>query len=660
MSEVRPDGSELSLDHEVLRPIARIGILDAGAQYVDLIQKACTRLGYPADILPLDTPFETIENAYSAFIISGGPSSSHTDGDPMPDPAIWGTSKGVLGICKGEQAMAVALGGEVQTLPTRQEGTITTHVKTEHPLFNRTKSDVNALFTHGDFVTEVPEGFVVIGEHELADGQRVISAMAKENFAAVQFHPEVFDDTPQGYDIFQGFLTDMCELSPDKEMLETRTETDAVDRQRLIAEKVGDRHVIAFDSGGVDSTVATVLASKVVDPSKLHIYYIDNGYMRDEDDDVIEKLLSAGLNVQAIDATEAFEQATIELDDGTMSPPLIDVIDPKVKRRIIGTKFADLKDEIAASLGFDSSEVMLLQGTNAADRIESGFSLAGGQATAQIKEHHNQVKAIKDMEAAGILIEPLNDLHKDEIRRIGEYLELPEDVVWRQPFPGPGNAIRILGYREGEYDLPAQELKDDVDVFIYRSKHTVWPDAPIRAHLLPMRSVGVGGDARSYVMPAALEGPSAWPTLVSMAQGIYSLPSNFPTSINRVVYALGDKPVGEYSLTPTTLGREERLQLRHADRIVFEEMRRYNLLRRISQFPVILLPLSFGEIGKRSVVLRPISSNTYMTAKAIIPERDVDSLFFYETADRLLTEVPGISQVFLELTNKPPATTEWE
>lgn len=660
MGEVPAEGGEIPVGMETLRGNSRVAILDAGAQYVDLIQKACVRLGFDADILPLDTPFAEIEDKYGAFLLSGGPASTHSEGSPMPDPALWQTEKGVLGICYGQQAMAQAFGGQVETGLARQDGSVKTEVNPDHPLFSRTKKEIVALFTHGDFVTKVPEGFEVIGEHELSDGQQVVSAMAKDNFAAVQFHPEVFDETPHGYDIFQGFLEDMCKLKPDTEMLEARAASDYEDRKRAIAEKASERHVIAFASGGVDSTIATLLAAEVIEPSKIHIYYFDNGFMRDEDNDVIEQLRSIGIDIQPIDATYQFENATITLEDGSISPPLIDVTDPKLKREISGATFAKLKDQIAASLGFDTTEVMLLQGTNAADRIESGYSLAGGKVTEQIKLHHNQVKGIKDMEVAGLLIEPLNDLHKDEIRRIGEHMRLPDDIVWRQPFPGPGLAIRILCYRLGEYEQPSYQLEGWAKNYVDKVVQEISPGTSMNARLLPTRSVGVGGDSRSYVLPVALEGPRDWDTLIALSQGDKSIPSNSGKTINRVVYALGEGSLDFMDMTETTLGLEERVQLRHADHIVFEEMRRFGLMRQISQLPVVLLPLSFDGRGKRSIVLRPVTTSTYLTAKAMVPGRDVDPEFIEQAAKRILSEVPYISQVFLELTNKPPATTEWE
>ncbi len=633
---------------EAPKPVA---ILDAGAQYVDLIQKACLRLGYAAEIIPLATPFRQIESKYSCFIVSGGPASTHANGAPMPDPALWATKKGVFGICYGQQAMALALGGTVEPGQRRQDGSIATNVDTSHPLFGRVKKEITALFTHGDFVTKAPPGFSVIGSHTIGDApqQTVLSALARDNLVAVQFHPEVFDETPYGFDIFRGFFEDICGLAPDKSLLARHAATQCRDRQKRIAKQAGQRHVIAFASGGIDSTVATILASKAMKPSKLHAFYFDNGFMRDEDDSVIAMLQKLGVQVKAIDASKAFEQATVTVD-GNVLGPLITVADPQIKRKIIGKKFAELKDEVAASLGLGAEEVMLLQGTNAADRIESGHS-RGDTKTEQIKEHHNQVKEIKELEAAGLLIEPLDDLHKDEVRSLGEYLGLPDDVVWRQPFPGPGNAIRILCLQANEYEEPNHKIEKKLQAYV------VATSKKLTARLLPTRSVGVGGDARSYVLPGALQGKATWADLSVLAREI---PGNFRGTINRVVYALGEAPLSKLSLTETSLGKRERQQLRQADRIVFEEMRRHKLLKTISQCPVILLPLSFGKKGERSIVLRPIITSTYLTAKAVIPGKDVPEDFIQVTAERILGEVEGISQVFLELTNKPPATTEWE
>ncbi len=645
-----PESSERLGTREALPYQAPVYILDGGAQYVDMIQKATERLGYRSVIVPIDTPPEAMADA-GAYIISGGPSSTHADDAPMPNERFWDTELPTLGVCYGHQAIATAFGGTVETGELREEGRKKTNVDVKHPLFGRVKPDIEALFTHGDFVTDLPEGFDVIGEHEFGE-QRVVSAMARGNFMSVQFHPEVFDDTPLGYEIFRAFLGDIAGLNADERLLGDQTEHLIAELSQQVAEKAGDRHVIAFASGGIDSTVATLFAQGVIDPAKLHIYYFDNGFMRDEDDEVIDMLASAGLNVNKIDATESFEQATIEID-GVTHGPLIDIMDPKIKRKIIGNHFAELKDQIASGLGLDTSEVMLLQGTNAADRIESGNSLGGGRATEQIKEHHNQVQAIKDLEAAGLLIEPLNRLYKDEIRRIGEHMGLPEEIAWRHPFPGPGNAIRIICGAAETYEPVDAELARAVDDYVGGFGR------PIAARLLPTKSVGVGGDQRSYVMPVALQGEDNWGLLEQFARGEdTSLPQVFRGHVNRVIYALGATPIHELTLTETTLGREERALLRRVDSLVFDHVREHSMMRAISQLPVVLIP--FGSGDTRSIVLRPFVTSTYMTGRAMTPGKDVDPEFLTALSDKILQQVPEISQVFVELTDKPPATTEWE
>lgn len=625
-----------------------VAVLDAGGQYVDLVRKAVERQGIPAEVLPLGTPLDKIESKYGAIIISGSPASSHREEAPQPDPSIWESRLPLLGICYGMQAMVVAHGGQVAKNAIREDGRVTTRLDTNHPIFEGVKRNFTGLFTHGDFVKKLPPKFETLGVHKLSDGSRTYSAIAHGNKIGVQFHPEVFDDTPEGYQVFKNFLHLIAKLKPDPTFREKQLRTLVDAKCRQIAALTGDRHVIAFVSGGVDSGVAATLAAKVIPAERLHAFFIDHGFVRDEDEMVIEELQAAGIPVQRVDAVTDFEQAAVTLG-GKKYGPLVEVTDPEVKRKIIGKAFLDVQNRLVS--GLNLTEALLLQGTNAADRIESGHS-TGDSHTMTIKTHHNLVHEVRELKEQGLLIEPLDDLFKDEIRELGRELGLPEDLVKRQPFPGPGLAIRIICADKPKKLVEPHAAQTSIQDFI--DGHV----SGAKVHLLPVRSVGVGGDERSHLSVVAVEhGKLDDKQLAKLGA---DLPAHFLETINRVIYALGPEPLAKHTVTKTLLTADVRNQLRHADRVVFEAMRTLNLLSKIKQFPVVLLPLSFGKPGQRSIVLRPVATSTFMTVQAMLPGRDLPKDFLGTVAQRILTEVPGISQVFLDLTNKPPATTEWE
>jgi GMP synthase (glutamine-hydrolysing) len=627
---------------------SRVAILDAGGQYVDLVRKAVERQGMPADVLPLDTPLQAIEGKYGAIIISGSPASSHEEAAPQPDQSIWGSSLPLLGICYGMQAMVVAHGGQVAKNAIREDGRVTTEVDTTHPVFRGIRKDFTGLFTHGDFVKSIPLDFETLGSHSLSDGSIAYSAIASGNKIGVQFHPEVFDDTPEGYQLFKNFLQLIAGLHADDNFQKAQLKKLIDVKRQQIAKQAGERHVIAFVSGGVDSSVAATLAAQVIPAERLHAFYIDNGFMRDEDDMVIEALQAAAIPVEKIDAVTEFEQATVEIN-GKICGPLVEATDPEAKRKIIGKAFIDVQNRMVA--GLKLSEAMLLQGTNAADRIESGHS-TGDSHTMTIKTHHNQVREVQELKSLGLLIEPIDDLFKDEIRELGHQLGLPDELVERQPFPGPGLAIRIIAATDSQADLKPAKEEAEIQTFLDKQAFKT------QAHLLPIRSVGVGGDERSHLSVAALDHADL--TANDLARLGADLPAHFRETVNRVIYALGPQPLGRHSLTKTLLTSDVRDQLRQADRIVFEEMRTADLLGTIKQFPVVLLPLSFDKQYQRAIVLRPVTTSTFMTVQAMLPGRDLPATFLDTITKRILAEVPAISQVFLDLTNKPPATTEWE
>ena len=619
------------------RKLCRVAILDMGGQYIDLVKKAVERQGFPADVLASKTPFSQLQSRYGAIIISGSPANSSNEADlPYPDPQTLDQQDiPILGICYGMQVMAKHFGGSVQKGSIREDGRFVTVVDTTHPLFKGAKKEQSALFTHGDFVTDVPSDFRIIGQHQLADGTRAISSIARGSKVGVQFHPEVFDDTPEGYEIFRRFLCDIADLVPDPAFTKHHlNEFVAKSRAQLRTQAAG-RDVIAFVSGGVDSSVALTLASKAIPAEKLHAFYIDNGLMRNEDNTVIEMLSQAGIDVQRYDATKLFLNA---LRGG---------VDPQEKRHTIGRLFVEVQNKILTELNL--KEALLLQGTNAADRIESGYS-KGSQHTETIKTHHNQVAEIQELKARGLLLEPLDDLFKDEVRAVGMHLGLPEDMVHRQPFPGPGLAIRII--------CSQKTTGTDSSLNQRLVKYVKEQDPAYRAALLPMRSVGVGGDERSYSNACLIWGVNDSADIRKLGTKI---PAHFRGAINRVLFRLADTDATALiHPTPTSITKDSLVQLRAADHIVLEEMRAHKILRQIQQCPVGLLPFSLGKLGERTIVIRPVQTSTFMTVQAMLPDEDLPFHFFEACERRIISEVQGIHDVFFDATNKPPATTEFE
>lgn len=618
-----------------------VAILDAGAQYVDMIKKAAERHGFPSRIYPINTPLGDLPTAVRAIIVSGGPSSSNEEGAPMPDTKIWEQNDiPTFNVCYGMQALAQHGGGSVGQRSYREDGRHVTTVDTTHPLFSGVKEQTQALFTHGDFINSVPDDVAVLGSHIVEDEQVISAIQYKQKHVAVQFHPEVFDDTPQGYEMYGNFFSEICGLTPNQMFIDSQMERFIERINIRIKKRVGERHVIAFVSGGVDSSVATALVGKVIDEKKLHMYYIDNGFMRVADDEVIEQLRSAGFAVETVAATSQFERATSEFE-GLEIGPLIETVDPRHKRRLIGESFVDIQDDIVAKLGLSQDEVVLLQGTNAADRIESGHSSAGGNETAQIKEHHNQVKRVRDLNP----LEPLEDLFKDEIRALAIHLGLPDELAHRQPFPGPGLAIRLLGVNN-----TSNTDKSQATISELAQKYNC------DAQILDVQSVGVGGDERSYAHPVALQFTQPPDNLAEIST---TFTSRLKGTLNRVIVYIAGDDISTITPTETTLSSRNREILRTADDIAYRTMREFGLLRNIEQMPVIMIPCGSGQ--KRSIVLRPVRTKTHMTSTAMLPGIHLDLTFFETIANEIISELGGeISHVFFDATDKPPGTTEWE
>ncbi|MEX0625389.1 MAG: glutamine-hydrolyzing GMP synthase, partial [Chloroflexota bacterium] len=394
-------------------------ILDFGSQFAQLIARRVRELHVYSELLPHDTAWAEIERrSPKAIILSGGPSSVYDEGAPQPDPALWGGGIPVLGICYGLQLMAQQLGGEVAPSTKREYGPASVQITTEDGLFRGLDRQQPVWMSHGDQIVRPPTGFVTTAQTEtsafagLADPTR--------NLYGIQFHPEVVH-TPAGREILRNFVIEIAGARP------TWTPASFVETTVAgIRERVGDGKVICALSGGVDSAVAATLVQQAIG-DQLTCIYVDHGLMRKRESELLRATFAEnlGMKLVMVDARERFLRR------------LAGVEDPEEKRRIIGDEFIRVFEEEAAGLGQID---FLTQGTLYPDVIESKTSET--KAAAKIKTHHNVGGLPADLRFS--LIEPLRYLFKDEVRRVGTELGLPDAIVLRQPFPGPGLAIRIL------------------------------------------------------------------------------------------------------------------------------------------------------------------------------------------------------------------------
>jgi GMP synthase (glutamine-hydrolysing) len=501
-----------------------IAILDFGSQYSQLIARRVREQSVYSELLRFDTRAADLAKRKPAgIILSGGPASVLDKGSPLCDPALYELGVPVLGICYGLQMTAKLLGGAVKPGREREYGSASVSVLDHASLFRELPARLDVWMSHGDQVERMPEGFKALAHTETCP----VAAMGnpERRLFGLQFHPEVVH-TPQGTEILRRFLFDICACRPDWEMSQFIKESVAA-----IREKVGTGHVLCGLSGGVDSSVVAALLHRAIGP-RLHCVFVDNGLLRHGEARQVEELFGKafGIDLHVAHAQDRFLGA------------LKGVVDPERKRKLIGSTFIDVFAEEARAFG---DVEFLAQGTLYPDVIESASPIGGPSVT--IKSHHNVGGLPPDLKFK--LIEPVRELFKDEVRLLGRELGLPDYVVNRQPFPGPGLAVRILG--EVTADRVALLQKADLRVQEEMQKDPLYPRIwQSFAVLLPIQTVGVMGDSRTYENVAAVrvvesqDGMTAdwsrvpYETLARMSSRII----NEVSGINRVVYDISSKP----------------------------------------------------------------------------------------------------------------------
>ena len=501
---------------------ARVVILDFGSQYTHLIARRVRECQVFSEVERFDTPADELGDDAAAIILSGGPSSIWSDDAPSPDPGVFELGVPVLGICYGMQAMSHALGGEVKPGRTREYGPMQFEGDSSHQLFDGIEGSTLVWMSHGDEVVSPPPGFDVLGRS--ADGKIAAIGSDERRLYGLQFHPEVAH-TECGAGIVSNFVHGIAGLEPTWTPASFVEETVAA-----IRSEVGNGRVVCALSGGVDSSVMSVLIHRAVGDQLVPIF-VDNGLLRkNEDKEVIRKLKEGlGIPVDIVDARERFLDALRSIED------------PESKRKIIGREFIRVFEEEAKRIG---NVEYLAQGTLYPDVIES-VSVKGPSAT--IKSHHNVGGLPKRMNLK--LIEPLRTLFKDEVRKVGAELGIDPEILGRHPFPGPGLAVRILG-DVTEERLAILREADAIAIEEIRLAglyDDIWQAFVV---LLPVRSVGVMGDERTYEHVVAVR---AVHSLDGMTAQWYPMPSevlgrisariiNEVRGVNRVCYDISSKP----------------------------------------------------------------------------------------------------------------------
>lgn len=621
----------------------KIVVLDFGSQYAHLIAKRFRMMGYYSEIALPSAGLETFKNA-KGIVLSGGPSSIYDKNAPEFNSEILKLDIPILGLCYGHYVLQTGYNGKAQKALVGEFGfaTLELNQNVKCPLFEEIASPQQVWMSHQDAVVKPGDGFETVGSTKDCEFA-ALQNLEKKRFS-LQFHCEV-KDTPCGNKILENFAK-FCGM-------EKNWDQDTVLNHIIdsIKNQADDKNVLLFLSGGVDSTVAFALLNKALGQKRVLGLHIDNGFMRKNESKKVEEAYK----------NHGFSNFIVEDASKTFLKAVENLTDPQKKRMAIGENFITVRNEVVAKQKFDENKWLLAQGTLYPDIIESG----GTKNSNVIKTHHNRVDGIQKLIEKGLIIEPLKDLYKDEVRAIGKKLGLEDELVMRHPFPGPGLSINVLCSNgtmpdnDKEEFKKAQEEISKVQLGMFCEKCS----ENLEKYILPVKSVGVQGDFRTYRFPSVI-------SFAKMENGFYHLPkkwekleaassqiTNSASFINRTIIRLWQNPSVKDEALKLQEGycTKDRLdQTRDADDIVLTALHKSGWYNKIFQHLTINLPYASSK-ERCSFVLRPLCSEDVMTARfAQLPQNLLMDIV------QEISKLPYVDAIFFDLTNKPPATFGWE
>ncbi|MCR5436681.1 MAG: glutamine-hydrolyzing GMP synthase [Treponema sp.] len=621
----------------------KIIVLDFGSQYAHLIAKRFRMLGYYSEIALPSSDLSVFEDC-KGIVFSGGPASVYDDKIPEFNSKILELDIPILGLCYGHYIVQLGYNGKVEKASVGEFGfaQLILNPEVKSPIFEGIDSVQQVWMSHQDGVTKIGDGFEVVGSTKDCP-YAATQNLSKKRFS-LQCHCEV-KDTPCGNKIFENFAR-YCKM-------EKNWDQETV--LQIILEQIKtdakDKNVLLFLSGGVDSTIVFALLNKALGQDRVLGLHIDNGFMRkDESKKVATAYKQFGFNNFIVeDASQSFLKAISGLTD------------PQKKRLAVGENFITVRNEVVKKQKLDEENWLLAQGTLYPDIIESG----GTKNSNVIKTHHNRVKGIQDLIAKGMIIEPIKDLYKDEVRSIGKKLGLSDELVMRHPFPGPGLSINVLcsdgtiSEKDKEDFEQAQKELDSLKFDMFCEKC----NSSLKRSVLPIRSVGVQGDFRTYRFPAVLtfkeegNGFYHFPGKREKLEACSSLITNSAKFINRTCVKLYQNPnikTEDLKIQKGWCTKDRLDQLREVDNIVLTELHKSLWYEKIFQHLTIDLPFAAVE-NHASFVLRPLCSEDVMTARfAMLPEDLLNTIV------KKIAGLDFVDALYFDATNKPPATFGWE